>query len=260
MKKILLFKDPNVLLMFVMSIVFSLTACSKSDGEEVVTPPKQSETYDLTFPVNLLIDSERMIAMQNATSNVDNKIDALVLNSSNSMIYSIIDEKNYVIQGRGLPFDENDVVPLGFKAIENSSYEIEINNFDGLFENQDIYLRDKFIGAIHNLKSGKYYFLSEVGDFKNRFELLFKKPTISQNITTENQLMIFTNEGKIKLNSSNKKIQSIEVFDVLGKQIVSLNNIDNDNYIISNLSSSNQTLVVRVVLEDGNQITKKIIF
>ena len=198
--------------------------------------------------------------MANATSNVDNKIDALVLNSSNSMIYSIIDEKAYVIQGRGLPFDENDVVPLGFKATQNSPYEIEINNFDGLFENQDIYLRDKFIGAIHNLKSGKYYFLSDVGDFKNRFELLFKRPSISQDITAENQLMIFTNEGKIKLNSSDKKIQSVEVFDVLGKQIVSQNNIENNDYIVSNLSSSGQTFIVRVVLEDGNQITKKIIF
>lgn len=88
MKKILLFKEPNVLLMFVMSIVFSLTACSKSDGEEVVTPPKQSETYDLTFPVNLLIDSERMIAMQNATSNVElqNAVSSKLLNPAQTAL------------------------------------------------------------------------------------------------------------------------------------------------------------------------------
>ena len=198
--------------------------------------------------------------MNGATAGFDKKIDALALETSKSMIYNIIDDKEYVIQGRSLPFDENDIVPIGFKATENSSFEIEINSFDGLFENQEVYLKDNFIGAIHKLKAGKYFFLSQIGDFKNRFELLFKKPTASEEIVVENQVIVFVNAGKINLTSSDKNIQSFEIYDVLGKQIVSKNNINDKEYIVSGLTSSNQSLIVRLVLEDGRQITKKVVF
>ena len=122
------------------------------------------------------------------------------------------------------------------------------------------YLKDNFIGAIHNLKEGKYFFLSQIGDFKNRFELVFKKPSVSQEIIVDNQVFVFVNAGKINLTSSDKNIQSFEIYDVLGKQIVSKNNINNKEYIVSGLTSSNQSLIVRLVLEDGRQITKKVVF
>ena len=89
---------------------------------------------------------------------------------------------------------------------------------------------------------------------------MFKKPTASEEIVVENQVIVFVNAGKINLTSSDKNIQSFEIYDVLGKQIVSKNNINDKEYIVSGLTSSNQSLIVRLVLEDGRQITKKVVF
>ena len=231
--------------------------------QNTVQNVSETEKHRIWLNLNSSTNAHNQILvgyMNGATAGFDKKIDALALETSKSMIYNIIDDKEYVIQGRSLPFDENDIVPIGFKATENSSFEIEINSFDGLFENQEVYLKDNFIGAIHNLKEGKYFFLSQIGDFKNRFELVFKKPSVSQEIIVDNQVFVFVNAGKINLTSSDKNIQSFEIYDVLGKQIVSKNNINNKEYVVSGLTSSNQSLIVRLVLEDGRQITKKVVF
>lgn len=84
-------------------------------------------------------------------------------------------ENNYAIQGRALPFDNNDVVPLGFRATEAGGFTISLTDFDGLFtENQDIYLKDNFTQTEQNLKDGNYIFVSEQGIFNNRFEVVYK--------------------------------------------------------------------------------------
>ena len=47
-----------------------------------------------------------------------------------------------------------------------------MSNFDGLFENQDVYLEDKLLNVIHNLKIN-YEFSTEAGTFNDRFQLRF---------------------------------------------------------------------------------------
>ena len=44
------------------------------------------------------------------------------------------------------------------------------------------------------------------------------------------------------------------------KAIIRIHNINDKEYIVSGLTSSNQSLIVRLVLEDGRQITKKVVF
>src|SRR5690606_9763305 len=86
--------------------------------------------------------------MENATQDVDAGIDAEMFAYEGNAIYSIIDnnEEKFVIQGRSLPFTDADVVKLGFRAIESGSFSISLNNFDGIFEQENliVYLKDNF--------------------------------------------------------------------------------------------------------------------
>src|SRR5690606_25188484 len=106
--------------------------------------------------------------VDNATQGVDTAIDGKMFAYEGNALYSIIEnsDENYVIQGRALPFTASDVVDLGFRAVNAGSFTISLDNFDGLFtDNQNIYLKDNFTQAVHNLKDGAYTFVSEEGIF-----------------------------------------------------------------------------------------------
>src|SRR5690606_34040890 len=98
-----------------------------------------------------------------STNGEDFGIDAKMFDYSGSALYSLIEnnETNFVIQGRSLPFDNNDVVPLGFRANEAGNYTVSLADYDGIFtEGQDIYLKDNFTQTEYNLKNGSYTFVS----------------------------------------------------------------------------------------------------
>ncbi|MBD3725346.1 MAG: hypothetical protein IE891_11395, partial [Flavobacteriaceae bacterium] len=71
--------------------------------------------------------------MQGATSGVDNLIDGKVLDTSKPMLYNLLDDQAYVIQGKGLPFTDEDIVPLGLKVLQSGNYNISLEQVDGLF-------------------------------------------------------------------------------------------------------------------------------
>jgi hypothetical protein len=49
------------------------------------------------------------------------------------------------------------------------------------------------------------------------------------------------------------------VYDILGRSIYNHKNCNEKSVIISNLTSKNQTLIVKVVLKNGETFIKKII-
>ena len=54
-------------------------------------------------------------------------------------------------------------------------------------------------------------------------------------------------------------MQEVSVYDVLGRQLFFTKDIDNQNFIISNITTSQQTLIVKIKLETGIIVTRKII-
>lgn len=194
--------------------------------------------------------------MNGATDGADRKIDGLVFDTSKSMIYNLIDNKEYVIQGKGLPFNDEDVVKIGFKATEASNFEINLEQFDGLFTNQDIYLKDNLIGSIHNLKNGSYYFISQAGVYNDRFEIIYKKPeNVLVNEFDSSVYVYKANDNLLVVKSNNSNIVRVEVYDVLGKQVY----VTQANSNTVNLKSfeSNQALIVKITLENGQILSKK---
>jgi hypothetical protein len=111
--------------------------------------------------------------MTDATMGYDGGIDGRLINDGDIALYSTVANESLVIQGRALPFDLNDVVPLGLRITNSGDYAIAIDHVDGLFsEGQTVYLRDNLTSTIHNLTTGTYNFNSDAGTFASRFEII----------------------------------------------------------------------------------------
>jgi hypothetical protein len=212
--------------------------------------------------VSSTLSNSTLIAYVNgATNQKDHLYDAQLDLKSTFCIYSLLEgyDRN-IIQGRSLPFDQNDQVPLAVKVPGFGSYTIFIKGIDGLLNNQNIYLEDKELNLIHNLKTVPYTFTADQGETLDRFTLRFTDQILSadENMYT-NQVTIFVNDH-ISAKSSGQSIKEITTYDILGKTIIDRKNINQQEIILSELKSTAGMLIVKVKLENDVIITKKVIY
>lgn len=191
-----------------------------------------------------------------ATLGVDRGIDGLNINNQ-YYLCSSIDDSPYTIQGRP-SFVVNDVVPIVFKIAKAGDYAIDIYNVTGLFFNQEIFIIDKFTNSIYDLKSGPYLFSSNVGIFKNRFEIVYQKGlSLQQTVFKEKPLQVFKQNQDLIVKPGTKVISKIAVYDFNGKLIASKNGSNTQEFKLF-IESSLEVLIVKIVNEDGSIVTKKI--
>ncbi|SMC93325.1 T9SS sorting signal type C domain-containing protein, partial [Moheibacter sediminis] len=198
--------------------------------------------------------------MSGATQGVDNQIDGKQFASQGSALYSIISEEKFAIQGRALPFENTDVVTLGFQAAEAGKFNISLSNFDGLFTEGEVtvYLKDRQLDIIHNLMESSYTFESAAGEFKERFEVVYQtEGTMGIGDLASAAVLIYKNNQNIVVESKNEKILSVELFDLSGRNIHSNNKVNANTYQIK--SNAQGVLVVKVQTQNGEVVTKKVI-
>jgi hypothetical protein len=199
--------------------------------------------------------------MDGATNSVDNMIDGLVLDDSNSTLFSVLNDDKYVIQGRALPFTDEDVVSLGFKAVLIGTYNISLDNLDGIFETQEVYLKDNYTNITHNLKLSEYTFTSQEGVFIDRFQIVYKNAVLSnESFVSENQVLILTQNNHINVFSLKENINQVSVYDALGRNLYTNTKINEKELIITSIQKGNQALFVKLTLNTGEIIRKKILF
>jgi hypothetical protein len=183
-------------------------------------------------------------------------------------IYTSIEgeSRQFGIQGKAsesLTIDET--IPLGFNAWIDvpTIYTISIPKTEGDFlTSNPIYMKDNFLNKVHNLTNSDYTFTSEVGEFKDRFEIVFKFETLSD-IETQlnlNKLTIIElNDGRVQLKTNtNLTIKSVQILDMLGRTLYLLKGTSSTEiYNLNTLSQS--AYIARVELSNGQIITKKTI-
>ncbi|GEM_PF-3166651 len=165
-------------------------------------------------------------------------------------IYSSLDDDLMTIQARGEIFNEDDQVDLSLNLIHKGNYTIKLTKeIGGELINQDIYLRDKQLDVLTNLKLSDYQFESEIGLIKNRFEIIYKTTTLSNDeVTTHNRLQVYTDDKTIHI-KSDELIKNVKVMDILGRIVHVEDQVNNKNYSLRT-AGYNQVLIV--VIEDFN--------
>jgi Fe-S cluster assembly iron-binding protein IscA len=198
-----------------------------------------------------------------ATNDYDDRFDGESFDGNEFIdFYSLNQEINLTIQGRSLPFDENDEVPLGYRTIINGTFTINIAQVDGLLTNQAVFIEDKLTNTVFDLKQGNYTFNTVAGTFNDRFVLKYSNKTLKTNtFGSLGKTVLVSNKNKqIKIDSSIEMIDKVAIYDLLGRQTYQKTNVNSNELSISNLVSNRQMLMVKTTLQNGETVTKKIIY
>ncbi|TRX06394.1 T9SS sorting signal type C domain-containing protein [Flavobacterium gawalongense] len=199
----------------------------------------------------------------NTTLGYDKGYDGLVNDAGNYVsFYSFINEDAYRIQGR-VAFNENDQVRLGYFSAVAGTFNINIDSKEGVFNQSDtgIYLEDKLLNAIHDLKQGPYSFTTEKGTFNDRFVLRYtNKAEIGKSFNIQENVVLVSNKNRqIEINSSVETINKVQMYDLSGRLIYQKRNVNTNELAIFNLVQNHQTLLIKIVLQNGQTVTKKIV-
>jgi hypothetical protein len=215
---------------------------------------------DLQTPTN---ETTRILVayVDDATNLRDRMYDAITDYKSAQNLYTLIGADVFAIQGRA-PFNEEDKVPVGFKTSTQGTHTISIAFVDGLFENgQNIYLEDQELNIIHDLRQNPYSFYAPSEVNNERFVLRYTDGRLSNddNQLLEDELIVVSNEN-IQIISNNIKIKSVEIFDVLGRKLISKTNVEANSVIVNEIAKSNNALIINIILENNIKISRKILF
>ncbi|MGL2963725.1 T9SS sorting signal type C domain-containing protein [Flavobacterium sp. RSB2_4_14] len=198
-----------------------------------------------------------------ATTSLDRLYDGEMVDVGNAItLYTMADNTKLSIQGRPMPFDVNEMLPLGFKSTSNGNYTIALTNFDGLFQTQNIYLEDTLLGLIHDLKAAAYTFTTVSGTFESRFILRYTNQTLGNNnsIFDENSVVVYKDLFGLNINTGSINMKNVKIFDMRGRLIAEKIQIGNTQTVFTNLPTTQQVLLIKIESENEKVVTKKIIY
>jgi hypothetical protein len=198
-----------------------------------------------------------------ATNEYDNLFDAPTSIPSGLKLFSTIsnDTNVFEIQGRSLPFEINDEIPIGINVPTQGNYSFAIAAFDGLFEDQNIYLKDTMLNITHDLKVNPYSFTTSAGVTMDRFKIVYMNNTLGNPSYSidDNAIKVLVN-NEVAVSSSNLQMESIDVYNVLGQKLQTYNNINGNYFRLLNLHKNDTTLLLKIKLQTGETVIKKTIY
>lgn len=200
--------------------------------------------------------------MTGASNAYDEDYDAESFNGNQfANFYSIVENKQFSIQARGLPFEQTDSVLLGYSSIIEGEFTIAIDHLDSQFLDSDIYIEDKEMKVMHNLKKGGYFFKTGIGTFDDRFELKYvdKKLDLINFENPENAVFVMVKDKQLVIKSTNQLINEVVVYDIQGRKIFMKTKVDRNDLVIQRLNILNQVLIIKVILENRVIVVKKVV-
>lgn len=197
--------------------------------------------------------------MTGATSGIDPGIDGKYINDSPNSFTTVLSGAAYIIQGKGLPFEASDVVPLRFSTTESGTFSISLAQFDGLFTNSSvgIYIKDNQTGAQHDIRMSPYTFVSTSGEFASRFELVYQNTLSVDNPVFTNDLLVYASDKIITGTSSTQDLLQVTVYDLSGRLLFMEKQINSRTFSIPLKHVADQMVLVQVATERG-VVTKKV--
>jgi hypothetical protein len=203
----------------------------------------------------------------NATNEFDIRFDGESFDGNEFVdFYSVNNDKNLTIQGRALPFDEKDEVPLGFRTTIVGDFTINIDQTDGLLTNQPVFIEDKLTNTVFDLKSGNYTFSTLAGTFNDRFVLRYTDKTLGVDEVEANDaitVLYSNNYNTLIIHNSlmDATVNSVTLCNMTGQKIANWDVKDreqtNIQIPIKNLPS--EIYIVKVKTTKGESSNKIII-
>jgi hypothetical protein len=227
----------------------------------VVNTPSDKHRFWLNLTTPTTANNQILIGYTaDASNDFDAKYDADLFGTTASVIYSKVADKKLAIQGRN-SFATSDVIPLGLQATEAGQFTISLADFDGLFLNQNIFLKDNVLNTFQNLKLGSYTFNAAQGEFASRFEVVFDSSLLSTNTNVFNDasVIVIKNNNGISIETGNNTIDKVAIYDIRGRLLLTKTNINASTITLNNVASANQVLIVKITNTNNQTVTKKVV-
>ena len=185
-----------------------------------------------------------------------------------SVLYTTIENSNkkFAIQGKAInSINKDEIINLGFNTSIDvpTLYTLSIAQLQGDFLTaHTIYLKDNLTNTLHDLSASDYTFTSEVGEFNERFQIVFNAVSLSTdtfdlNANTVNILQVDDTHVSFRA-SNNQSIKTVTIYDLLGRQLYQLKGQNSEETY--NLSKLNHAIfIAKIELSNGAFITKKAI-
>lgn len=196
-----------------------------------------------------------------ATNDFDSSFDGESFDGNEYLdFYSINQNKNLVIQGRALPFEETDEIRIGFSSTLAGIFRIKIDKTDGLLTNKNVFIEDKLNNSTFDITNESYAFTTLVGTFDNRFVLRYTDKTLtSDEFTKDNKSVFVSSKNKqLLINAAKELIDEVTIYNLAGRKMYQKKNINTADFSVLNLLPENQIVLVKIVLQDGYLVTKKV--
>lgn len=126
--------------------------------------------------------------------------------------YSIQDSIKYKIQARG-EFNIEDIVKIGYFTAVSETYTLNLDSVEGI---DNVYIKDN--GVLHNLP---YTFTTEIGEFNDRFELVYLNPDLGVPTNNLQCLNLFPNPSKDFVEIQFKELngEKILMYNTIGQEV-----------------------------------------
>jgi hypothetical protein len=142
------------------------------------------------------------------------------------------------------------IVNLGFKTNSAGSFTFNATNLTDFDANTSVYLEDTQLGTMQDLRqSASYTFSSAVVDDVNRFKLHFGNMTTAIPTVSETSTSVFAANNVVYVTTP--KVASIEVYDLLGNLVTSLQSVQG----LNKLQLNAETGIYIVKVQTGTQVT-----
>ena len=198
-----------------------------------------------------------------ATPGVDNKYDNGRVASKVSL-YSHIQgsDRGYSIQGREA-FDNTMTVSLGFSSIieEVTSYKISLSDFDGeAWLDATPYLIDNLAGVVTNLMEDSYSFTSDMGQYNDRFVVVFQDRSLGSQQVLASSISMYPNPANdvVTIASPTSAITLVEIRDIRGR-LIQKQAVSGHRVAALNVASLDSAIYLVTIATDRGSITKKLI-
>lgn len=229
------------------------------NGNATTSNESENNRFWLNLSSNNTFRQMMVNYKEGATNGFDRLYDANSLTSNEINIYSIVEDHNLVIQGRRLPFEQNDVVPLGYRITNPGIYSIDLDEVDGLFTgSQTIYLKDKLMGITHNLNDSAYSFNATAGTFNDRFEIVYVPNALGVDNPDSGNVFATISNHTIKIESG-EFIKSVKVYDISGKLINIYKLTNTSKQFSDHFNYPNGIYIAEITLENDIVVKKKLI-
>ncbi|MGK4568335.1 T9SS sorting signal type C domain-containing protein [Flavobacterium sp. 3HN19-14] len=201
--------------------------------------------------------------MNGATDGVDVSVDAKQIESGINNIATLIGDDKFNIQAKALPFVDTDEIPMSFNALAAGNFTISLDHTDGLFaDEQNIFIKDNLTGTIHSVKDSAYEFAAEAGTTTNRFSIVFQNTNLHfENPTfTANDVVVFKHDNVLNINSGSIAMKTVRIFDVRGRFIYERTDINATTTALKDLRAEQEVLLVQITSQNGEVVTKKVVY